>query len=185
MSSARRAHNLQLELGVDEMEALAEVTEFGTPVVEIVQRLMAALLIGALVGWERERKRKPAGLRTHMLVTLGSATFCLMAFEVGADMAHRYGDRGVDPMRVLQGVVGGIGFLGAGGIVQSRGHVEGVTTAAGIWIAGALGAACGVGAYVLAALSAILTLVVLAVVGRFEHHARGAEKGEEPPERSL
>lgn len=170
---------------MDNVDALARVTEFGMPVVEILQRLLAALLIGALVGWERERKKKPAGLRTHMLVTLGSATFCLMAFEVGADMADRYGDRGVDPMRVLQGVVGGIGFLGAGGIVQSRGHVEGVTTAAGIWIAGALGAACGVGAYVLAVLSAGLTVVVLAVVGRFEHHVHNDEKPEDPSKGSA
>jgi putative Mg2+ transporter-C (MgtC) family protein len=153
---------------VEAVKDLAGATEFGIPILELLQRLGAALLVGALVGWERERKNKPAGLRTHMLVTLGSATFCLMAFEVGAQMADRYGDRGVDPMRVLQGVVGGIGFLGAGGIVHSRGHVNGVTTAAGVWIAGALGAACGVGAYVLAVISATFTVLVLALLGRLE-----------------
>jgi putative Mg2+ transporter-C (MgtC) family protein len=144
------------------------LTEFGIPVLEMAQRLGASLIVGALIGWERERKNKPAGLRTHMLVTLGSATFCLMAFEVGAALSERYGERGVDPMRVLQGVVGGIGFLGAGSIIQTKGQVQGVTTAAGVWMAGALGAACGVGAYVLAGMSAVLTLIVLAVLARVE-----------------
>jgi putative Mg2+ transporter-C (MgtC) family protein len=152
------------------------------PLSELAQRLLAALFVGALVGWERERKNKPAGLRTHMLVTLGSATFCIMAFEVGAAMADRYGDSGLDPMRVLQGVVGGIGFLGAGSIIQSHGNVRGVTTAAGVWIAGALGAACGVGAYVLALISATLTLLVLSVVGWLEHRYLSSEDEAPKPE---
>jgi putative Mg2+ transporter-C (MgtC) family protein len=144
------------------------MSEFGIPVLEILERLLAALVAGALIGWDRERKNKPAGLRTHMLVTLGSATFCVMAFEVGAALSERYGERGVDPMRVLDGVVGGIGFLGAGSIIQARGRVQGITTAAGVWMAGALGAACGVGAYKLAALSALLAFLVLTVLARVE-----------------
>jgi putative Mg2+ transporter-C (MgtC) family protein len=146
------------------------MSEFGIPVLEILERLMASLVAGALIGWDRERKSKPAGLRTHMLVTLGSATFCVMAFEVGAALSERYGERGVDPMRVLDGVVGGIGFLGAGSIIQARGRVQGITTAAGVWMAGALGAACGVGAYKLAALSAVLAFLVLTVLSKVERH---------------
>jgi putative Mg2+ transporter-C (MgtC) family protein len=165
---ARERHTICICLRVDSLERILSAKEFDFPIIEIVKRLLAALLLGAVVGWDREVKSKPAGLRTHMLVTLGSATFCIMAFEVGAEMSERYGDRGVDPMRVLQGVVGGIGFLGAGSIVQSRGHVKGVTTAAGVWIAGALGAACGVGAYVLAVFSATFTVLVLTLLGRLE-----------------
>jgi putative Mg2+ transporter-C (MgtC) family protein len=146
------------------------MSEFGIPVLEILERLLASLVAGALLGWDRERKNKPAGLRTHMLVTLGSATFCVMAFEVGAALSDRYGERGVDPMRVLDGVVGGIGFLGAGSIIQARGRVQGITTAAGVWMAGALGAACGVGAYKLAALSTVLAFLVLTVLARVERH---------------
>jgi putative Mg2+ transporter-C (MgtC) family protein len=146
------------------------MSEFGIPLLEILERLLASLLAGAVIGWERERKNKPAGLRTHMLVTLGSATFCVMAFEVGAALSDRYGERGVDPMRVLDGVVGGIGFLGAGSIIQARGRVQGITTAAGVWMAGALGAACGVGAYKLAALSTVLAFLVLTVLAKVERH---------------
>jgi putative Mg2+ transporter-C (MgtC) family protein len=158
------------------------LTEFGIPIIEIVQRLLASLVVGALIGWDRERKNKPAGLRTHMLVTLGSATFCLMAFEVGAALSERYGERGVDPMRVLQGVVGGIGFLGAGSIIQNRGRVQGVTTAAGVWMAGALGAACGVGAYVLAGLSVLCAFLVLTVLARLERLLPREEEPQQPDE---
>lgn len=150
--------------------ARVPTSEFGIPVLEILQRLLASLFVGGLLGWDRERRNKPAGLRTHMLVSLGSATFCLMAFEVGAALAERYGERGIDPMRVLQGVVGGIGFLCAGSILQSKGQVQGVTTAAGVWMAGALGAACGVGAYVLAGMSTVLAFAVLAFAGKLEAH---------------
>ncbi|HEU4579547.1 MAG TPA: MgtC/SapB family protein [Polyangiaceae bacterium] len=146
------------------------MSEYGIPLLEILERLLASLLVGAVIGWERERKNKPAGLRTHMLVTLGSATFCVMAFEVGAALSDRYGERGVDPMRVLDGVVGGIGFLGAGSIIQARGRVQGITTAAGVWMAGALGAACGVGAYKLAGLSTVLAFLVLTVLAKVERH---------------
>lgn len=149
-----------------------QLSEYGIPVIEIVQRLVAALLVGGLLGWDRERRAKPAGLRTHMLVTLGAATFCLMAFEVGAALSERYGAGGLDPMRVLQGVVGGIGFLGAGSVIQSKGNVQGLTTAAGLWMAGALGAACGVGLYVLAALSTSLAFITLTLVSRLETLAR-------------
>jgi len=156
------------------------MSEFGITVLEILERLLASLVAGALIGWDRERKSKPAGLRTHMLVTLGSATFCVMAFEVGAALSERYGERGVDPMRVLDGVVGGIGFLGAGSIIQARGRVQGITTAAGVWMAGALGAACGVGAYKLAALSAVLAFLVLTVLAKVERHLPRNEPEPQP-----
>jgi putative Mg2+ transporter-C (MgtC) family protein len=147
-------------------------SEYGIPLTEILLRLIAALVVGGSIGWERERKNKPAGLRTHMLVALGSGTFCLLGFEVGAQISARYGAGGVDPMRVLQGVVGGIGFLGAGSIIQSRGNVSGITTAASVWMAGALGSACGVGAFILAGLSVVLAFTVLTLVSKLEKLAR-------------
>jgi putative Mg2+ transporter-C (MgtC) family protein len=99
-----------------------------------------------------------------MLVALGSCTFTLLGFEVSGHIAARNNDD-FDPTRVLQGVVGGIGFLGAGTIIQSRGHVSGVTTAASVWVAGALGAAAGVGAFVLVLASTVATFLVLVAVG--------------------
>jgi len=112
----------------DALESLARGASLG----EVAARLSVALLVGGAVGWERERQDKPAGLRTHILVALGSATFVLLGFEVGDHLAHRYGDSGFDPTRVLQGVVGGIGFLGAGTILKSSRHVSGITTAASV-----------------------------------------------------
>lgn len=136
----------------------------GASVTEVAIRLTVAVLIGGLLGWDRERSNKPAGIRTHMLVSLGSATFTLLGFEVG----EHYSKGDFDPTRVLQGVVGGIGFLGAGAILQKGGQVSGITTAAGVWVAGALGAAAGVGAFVLALIATVLSFVVLAAGGRLE-----------------
>ena len=135
----------------------------GASLTEVALRLLVAVAIGGLIGWERELADKPAGLRTHMLVALGSASFTLLGFEVGDHLAPRTGD-GFDPTRVLQGVIGGIGFLGAGAIIQNRGHVSGITTAASVWVAGALGSAAGVGAYVLAVFTALLAFAILRLV---------------------
>ena len=112
-----------------------------------------------------------------MLVALGSGTFCLLGFEVGAEISARYGDGGVDPMRVLQGVVGGIGFLGAGSIIQSKGSVRGITTAASVWMAGALGCACGIGAFILAGLSVVLAFTVLTLASKLERLAHNRTGG--------
>jgi putative Mg2+ transporter-C (MgtC) family protein len=146
---------------------LTELTK-GASVTEVAIRLGAAVLFGALLGWDRERWNKPAGIRTHMLVALGSATFTILGFEVG----EHYSKEGFDPTRVLQGVVGGIGFLGAGAILQKRGQVSGITTAASVWVAGALGAAAGVGAYVLALVATLLGVGILAGAGKLEQFAR-------------
>lgn len=147
----------------------------GASVAEVAIRLLVAVLVGGLIGWDRQRRDKPAGLRTHMMVALGAASFSLLGFEVGAHLSPRTGES-FDPTRVLQGVVGGIGFLGAGVIIQTRGKIVGITTAASIWVAGALGAAAGAGAHVLAVATAIFAFVILAVLGRVERHE--AAKGE-------
>jgi putative Mg2+ transporter-C (MgtC) family protein len=142
---------------------------------EVTVRLVIAISIGGVIGWDRQRSEKPAGLRTHMLVALGSASFTLLGFEVGAHLSPRTGD-GFDPTRVLQGVIGGIGFLGAGAIIQNRGQVSGITTAASVWVSGALGAAAGVGAFVLAGISTLLALLIL-VFARWE----GGRHASTPP----
>src|SRR3954469_4986246 len=135
----------------------------GASVTEVALRLLVAVAIGGLIGWDRGRADKPAGLRPHMLVALGSASFTLLGFEVGDHLAPKTGE-GFDPTRVLQGVIGGIGFLGAGAIIQNRGHVSGIPTAASVWVAGALGSAAGVGAFVLAVFTAAFAYAILRFV---------------------
>jgi putative Mg2+ transporter-C (MgtC) family protein len=128
----------------------------------IVIRLLAAVILGAVVGYEREKTGKSAGLRTHMLVALSSALFVVAAAEAGMTMG--------DVSRVIQGVATGIGFIGAGAILKSTDdrQVRGLTTAAGIWVTAAVGLAAGLGRLGLAAMSVALAWVVLDVLARVE-----------------
>jgi putative Mg2+ transporter-C (MgtC) family protein len=151
---------------------------------EVVTRLGLALLYGALLGWEREIRQKPAGLRTHMMVSLGSAAFTLVSFELAA-AAHARGGMASDPIRIVEGVTAGIGFLGAGSIIQSRGSVEGITTAAGLWVVGAIGIACGGGHYVLATTTAVLAFAILAGLGIMERRSGHKPAEEQSKERSA
>jgi putative Mg2+ transporter-C (MgtC) family protein len=159
----------------------SELTK-GASVTEVAIRLAIAVLIGGLIGWDRQRSDKPAGIRTHMLVSLGSACFTLLGFEVGEHLSPAHGP-GFDPTRVLQGVIGGIGFLGAGAIIRNNGHVSGITTAAGVWVAGALGACAGVGAYVLALGTTIMAFAILTGVGLLEqrHNPSKRDDRASPP----
>ncbi len=141
---------------------------------EMVLRLLAAVACGALLGWEREQRQRPAGLRTHMMVALGGAAFTLLALQLYG-MADGDGENRLDPLRAVQGVIGGIGFLGAGSIIQSRGSVRGVTTAATIWVVGSIGVACGAGLYELALATVIAAYLILAVVGGIEKRWLGKE----------
>lgn len=129
-------------------------------VLETIIPLGAAALAGALVGWDREAHGKVAGLRTHMLVSLGAALFVVAAVQLSLKTAGAAGVS-VDTSRIIEGVATGIGFLGAGSIVKARQKVEGVTTAASIWVTGAIGAACGARLYLLAAAAAALALFIL------------------------
>lgn len=159
----------------------SELTK-GASVTEVAIRLAIAVLIGGLIGWDRQRSDKPAGIRTHMLVSLGSASFTLLGFEVGEHLSPAHGP-GFDPTRVLQGVIGGIGFLGAGAIIRNNGHVSGITTAASVWVAGALGACAGVGAYVLALGTTVMAFAILTGVGLLEQRP-GASKRDNGASRS-
>jgi putative Mg2+ transporter-C (MgtC) family protein len=147
-----------------------EITESTIPLTTIIVRLGMAVILGTLVGLERESQRKPAGLRTHILVALGSASFVIVAIEFFNRIVSEAGpgEIRIDPLRIIEALVGGIGFLGAGSIIQSRGTVEGVTTAAGIWLMGAVGAACGTGAFTIGIATSIMALVVLVAMRRVE-----------------
>ncbi|MCS0633737.1 MgtC/SapB family protein [Telluria mixta] len=133
----------------------------GAGIVRIVVRLLVAVVLGGVLGWERESVGAPAGLRTHMLVSLGSALFVLIPLQAGMKME--------DLSRVLQGVTAGIGFLGAGAILKQRDRndVRGLTTAASIWLTAALGVAAGMGREATALLSTLFALVILAMLRRW------------------
>lgn len=130
--------------------------------VQVVIRLIAAALLGSVIGFQRERVGKPAGLRTHILVTLGTCVFVLACAG--------YGMNSDGLSRVIQGIVTGIGFIGAGSIlkINEERDVKGLTTAASVWIAAAIGVAVGLGILGLAILGTILTLMVLALVVSIE-----------------
>ena len=135
----------------------------------IVIRLLVAMLLGGVVGIQREWTGKPAGLRTHMLVALGAALFVLAPEEAGMTSA--------DLSRVIQGLATGIGFIGGGAILklsQER-DIRGLTSAAGIWMTAAMGVAVGLGRIGMALLSALLTWFILSVVGKIEHRIIAAQ----------
>ena len=143
------------------MEALrAEFSDVSDPaqLMRIVVRLLLAAALGAVLGYERERRGKAAGLRTHMLVAIGAALFVLVPQQGGMAVA--------DMSRVIQGIVTGVGFLGAGAIIKHAPEhsVQGLTTAAGVWMTAAIGIACGLGREATAVLSTMLALAVLTAV---------------------
>ena len=119
--------------------------------------MLVSTVLGTLVGWERQMGRKPAGLRTHTLVCLGSTMFVLVTRHAVADI----GGPNLDPTRMIHGVITGVGFLGAGSIMRTEGYVHGLTTAASVWMVAAIGVAVGVHAYWLAVIGTVLALIVL------------------------
>lgn len=121
--------------------------------VEMILRLLLAAALGAIIGYQRERAAKPAGLRTHILICVGAALFTI---------ASIYGFGEADPARIAAGIVAGIGFLGAGAIFHREGGlVAGLTTAATIWIVAAIGLAAGAGLYIVASVTTAVALIVL------------------------
>ena len=119
--------------------------------------MLVSTILGTMVGWERQIGRKPAGLRTHILVCLGSTMFVLVARHAVASI----GGPNLDPTRIIHGVITGVGFLGAGSIMRTEGYVHGLTTAASVWMVSAIGVAVGVQAYSLALIGTVLALIVL------------------------
>jgi putative Mg2+ transporter-C (MgtC) family protein len=127
-------------------------------VTQLVLRMLLATILGGLLGYQRERQGKEAGLRTHMLVALGSAFFVLIPLQAGMSLG--------DLSRVLQGLIAGVGFLLAGTILkqQAEGQIHGLTTAAGLWLTAAVGVAVGLGREASAVLGTVLAFIILALL---------------------
>lgn len=155
-----------------------------TPEPVILLRLFLAALLGGIIGLERELKRRPAGLRTHMLVAMGAALFTVITFELVANSPPGADPGGVraDPVRIVEAVTAGVAFLAAGAIIQSRGTVQGVTTGASMWLAAALGVACGAGDYTIAIMATVLTIIILAGLSWVERRILGTD--EQPDARA-
>ena len=163
----------------------AEFADIGdaSQLTRITVRLLMAAILGGILGFEREHKGKAAGVRTHMLVALGAALFVLVPQTSGAE---------ADAMsRVVQGIIAGIGFLGAGTLLKNQegdeGHVKGLTTAAGLWMTAAIGVAAGMGKEATAVLSTLLALGIFSVMPRivrvFEKDDQNFEKDEQKNDR--
>ncbi len=140
--------------------------------IEILLRLVLAVILGGVIGFNRKRHSKPAGLRTMALISLGCATFTLIGIEAviqlaalqqGAESLTASATTGVnlDSSRIIAGIVGGVGFLGAGAIIQSRGKIQGMTSAASIWVTATIGVSVGLGLYLLAVATTFLAFIVL------------------------
>lgn len=148
------------------MDIFWEELTYGLPdrnqLVHLIIRLTGAILLGAVIGIQRESKNKPAGLRTHILVTLGTTVFIVAC--------NSFGMSSDGLSRVIQGIVTGIGFIGAGSILKSNEgrSVRGLTTSASVWMAAAIGVAVGLGALGVAILTTFATLIVLMLAGKIE-----------------
>lgn len=150
----------------------------------IAIRLLIAAALGAMIGFEREWNTAEAGLRTHILVAVAAALFTILAFEIFHTIGDRGGETRADPIRAVEAVTAGIAFLGAGAIFRSGGNVQGLTTGAGMWLAGAVGLTTALGHYLVAFGVALLAVLVLAALRVVAHQViRGSE--EKPSEIAM
>jgi putative Mg2+ transporter-C (MgtC) family protein len=151
------------EVGVTIQQEFSDLAD-ASQVTRVSVRLLVAVALGGLLGYERETAGTAAGLRTHMLVALGAALFVIVPLQGGMPI--------VDMSRVLQGIIAGIGFLGAGAIIklsQDR-EIRGLTTAASVWLTAAIGIAAGMGQEMTAILSTLIALFILALLRRKSRH---------------
>lgn len=146
------------------MGDLAGLGSTHIPMTTIVVRLLLAAVLGAAIGYDREVRNRPAGLRTHMLTAVAAAVFTVITLELFHQARQLQPDGGFDPIRVVEAVTAGVAFLAAGTIIQSRGNVQGLTTGAAMWLTGAVGVATGFGMYVVAVLTTGLALLILVLV---------------------
>jgi putative Mg2+ transporter-C (MgtC) family protein len=150
--------------------------------VDLMLRLLLAAGLGAAIGLEREYRQKPAGLRTNMLIAIGSALFTMVSFEVARISGT--------PDRIAAQIVTGVGFLGGGAILRSGSTIRGMTTAATIWVNSAIGMAAGAGEYAMATIATVIALIVLCVLPPIENYFERRAgipnvHGHEAPDRSL
>lgn len=162
MAAGARCRILAAEFSVDRLLAI-EVLEL-----QLLAKLALSVILGGAIGLERELKGKPAGLRTNILICMGAALLTDVSISLSVGGAGRVGD----PARLAAQIVSGVGFLGAGTIMQSSGTVTGLTSAATIWVVAAIGIAIGSGNYVGAAGAGALVTIVLAWLGRVEHRIK-------------
>lgn len=135
--------------------------------IQIIFKLILAVILGGVIGIEREYKRKEAGLQTYSLVTLGACLFTVIACELFYFFMDKPGID-FDPSRIILAVATGIGFIGAGAIIYREPHIEGLTTAAGLWAVAAIGVAVGIGLYFVAALATCFAVIILIAFGELE-----------------
>lgn len=147
--------------------------------VRVALRLVVALIVGSLIGFQRELSHKPAGLRTHLLVALGTALLVIAAVNSGMKSS--------DVSRVIQGLITGIGFLGGGTILKltQEHEIRGLTTAAGIWLTAAASVAAGLGEFAAAFIGVLFALIVLGAIGRIDRHRQERSEGESTDRHSV
>jgi putative Mg2+ transporter-C (MgtC) family protein len=152
------------------MEQLVE--EFGHPTYTafpvIAARLLLAALFGAAIGFEREWRNRPAGLRTHILVCVAAAIYALLTIEIVHAPMFTAAETQYDPIRIVEAVTAGVAFLAAGIVIFTKGEVHGLTTGAGMWLAGAIGVAAGLGLWQVALFATVLALLVLGLLHALE-----------------
>jgi putative Mg2+ transporter-C (MgtC) family protein len=146
-----------------------------TPEMTIAARFVLAAVLGAVIGMERELKARPAGLRTHMLTALAAAAFTIIMLELMYEARKMDPPASADPIRVIEAVTAGVAFLAAGAIIQARGKVQGLTTGAAMWLAGAVGVACGGGYYSIALLATALALLILTALRYLERRIEASQ----------
>lgn len=135
----------------------------------VLARMLLATLLGSIIGLEREWRRRPAGLKTHMLVCLASATFTIVSLELVNVPVYNDQNIRMDPSRLVEAITSGVAFLAAGFIIFARGKITGITTGAGMWLAASVGLASGLGLWHIAIMATLIAVTVLVVVGRMEN----------------
>lgn len=137
-----------------------------------IPAILLAVCCGAAIGLERQLRRKPAGLRTNILICLGAAVFTIISERMAGDKDSI--------TRIAAQIVTGVGFLGAGAVIQDRGGIHGLTTAATIWLVASVGMACGAKLYLLAVISTLIAIIVLVGLGQLEKHFGRSKENHEP-----
>lgn len=131
-------------------------------------RLAAAAFMGGVIGLDREARDRPAGLRTHMMTAMAAAIFTVLTLDLHETFTAQNPEGNTDPIRIIEAVTAGVAFLAAGAIIQAQGHVKGLTTGAGMWLAGALGVACGTENYSVAFIGLVLATIILVALRPLE-----------------
>lgn len=167
------------------VEEFAHPTHTAFPV--IAARLLLAALFGAAIGFEREWRNRPAGLRTHILVCVAAAIYALLTIEIVHAPMFEATESQYDPIRIVEAVTAGVAFLAAGIVIFTKGEVHGLTTGAGMWLAGAIGVAAGLGLWQVAAFATVLALIVLGLLHALEMKLdmNNGKLGDDPEGRRL